>query len=157
MTAGGIAVCLAGCTIFQSHQTPSQAYQTPSMPRATHAAPQQAPVTRRQRVNHSAPVVASKPAPPRPNLPQSPPPIPLITLGNSEDAKSHAQHLLDQATIRIAHVDQGHLDGGAAFTYQQANDLIDAAQRAMATQDYLAASSLAEKASALTDQLSPSK
>jgi hypothetical protein len=127
----------------------------PPPPRATYAAPPPAPVTRWQRVIHSAPVVASKPVPPRSNLPQPPPPAPLVTLGNSEDAKAHAQRLLDQATIRIAHVDQAHLDGGAAFTYQQANDLIDAAQRAMATQDYLAASSLAEKASALTDQLPP--
>jgi hypothetical protein len=110
-------------------------------------------VTRRQRVIHSTPVVASKPSPLRLNLLQPPPPAPLVTLGNSQDAKASAQRLLDQATIRIAHVDQAHLDGGAASTYQQANELIDAAQRAMVAQDYLAASSLAEKASALTDQL----
>jgi hypothetical protein len=104
-------------------------------------------------VIHRAPVVASKPSPPRLNLPQPPPPAPVVTLGNSEDAKTSAQRQLDQATIRIAHVDQAQLDGSAASTYQQANQLIDAAQRAMAAQDYLAASSLAEKASALTDQL----
>jgi hypothetical protein len=77
----------------------------------------------------------------------------LVTLGNSEDAKASAQRLLDQATIRIAHVDHAQLAGDTAFTYQQANELIDAAQRAMAAQDYLAASSLAEKATALTNQL----
>ena len=91
--------------------------------------------------------------PPPPRLNPPPPPAPLVTLGSGEDAKAQAQRLLDQAAARLTHVDQAQLTGDAAFTYQQANELIEAAQRAMAAQDYPAASSLAEKASALTDQL----
>jgi len=74
-------------------------------------------------------------------------------LENSDDAKVNAQRLLDQTTIKLAHVDRAQLPETTASAYQQASELVTAAQRAMAEQDYLAASSLAEKASALTNQL----
>ena len=72
---------------------------------------------------------------------------------NSDDAKANAQRSLDQATLKMTHINRAELAESTASTYQQANELINAAQRAMADQDYLAASSLAEKASALTSQL----
>jgi hypothetical protein len=76
----------------------------------------------------------------------------MVTLENS-DVKANAQRLLEQATFKLAHTNRAELSESAASTYQQANELITAAQHAMADQDYLAASSLAEKASALTSQL----
>jgi hypothetical protein len=149
--AGAIAVWSAGCTLFRSDQAPSP-------PPAVRAVPQKSAVTRLPPARHSVPLVVSKPAPLRLNLPPPrsnplPLPAPLVTLDSSAEAKAQAQRLLDQAAARLAHVDQAQLAGNAAFTYQQANGMIEAAQRAMAVQDYPAASSLAEKASALTDQL----
>jgi hypothetical protein len=83
---------------------------------------------------------------------QPPAPAPVITLENG-DAKSDVQRLVDQVTLKLAHINRADLPENAASTYQQANELITAAKRAMADQDYVAASSLAEKASALTSQL----
>jgi hypothetical protein len=100
----------------------------------------------------SATVDKNKPLQPRLKPPQPPPPAPVVTLDNS-DARAHAQLLLEQTRLKLAHTNQAELPDSALSTYQQANDLIVAAQRAMADQDYLAASSLAEKASALTSQL----
>jgi hypothetical protein len=79
----------------------------------------------------------------------------LVTLENSEDTRAAAQLLLDDAAMKLAHVKQAELAPGTQPTYQQAHELLDAAQRAMAEQDYLAAESLAAKASALTAQLPP--
>jgi hypothetical protein len=81
----------------------------------------------------------------------------LVTLENSEDAKGNAQRLLEQASIKLARVNRAELAETTVSAYQQANELINAARRAMAEQDYLAASSLAEKASALTSQLPSQK
>jgi len=80
----------------------------------------------------------------------------LLTL-ESADAKAKAQLLLEQVTVKLANTNQAELSESAASAYQQANGLITAAQRAMADQDYLAASGLAEKASALMSQLPPQK
>jgi hypothetical protein len=77
----------------------------------------------------------------------------LVTLGNADDAKADAQRLLQQASARLAAIKPAELAGSTASTYQQANALINAAQQAMAEHDYLAASSLAAKASALTSHL----
>ncbi|MBV8451922.1 MAG: hypothetical protein JOZ29_06565 [Deltaproteobacteria bacterium] len=91
------------------------------------------------------------------NLPPRPPPAPLVTLENSDDAKVNAQRLLDQAILKMTHINRAELMASTASTYQQANELINAAQRALADQDYMAASSLAEKASTLTSQLPAQK
>jgi hypothetical protein len=72
---------------------------------------------------------------------------------NGEDAQANARRLLDQATVTLAHFNRAELPASTAPTYEQANQLINAARRAFADQDYLAASSLAEKASALISQL----
>jgi hypothetical protein len=61
--------------------------------------------------------------------------------------------LLEQARGRLAHVNRASLADNTASIYEQANELINAAQRAAAERDYLAASSLAEKAAALSSQL----
>lgn len=144
----------ASCSLFQSHQVP---------PPETHLAPSQAaPVTRpprpiRSARIRSAPGAVSKPSHPRLSLPQRPSPEPLVTLENSDDAKATAQRLVDQATVNLAHVDRAEIPDSIAPAYQQASELISSAQHAMADQDYMAASSLAEKASALLSQLPSQK
>jgi len=115
------------------------------------------PITIRSKPIHPRFVHVSKPSRPRMNRPPRPSPAPLVTLENSDDAKVNAQRSLDQATLKMAHINRAELAESTASTYQQANELINAAQRAMADQDYLAASSLAEKASALTSQLPAQK
>ncbi len=158
LAVGAITVWLAGCGLFQSHQA--------SPPRETRPMPRVSTVTRlRPSAVHSAPavvsrpsqppapIIASKPSQPHLNLPPQLPPAPLVTLGNSEDAKTSAQRLIDQTSARMTHINRAELAESTVSTYEQANELINAAQHAMATQDYPAASSLAEKASALTNQL----
>jgi hypothetical protein len=138
----------AGCTLFHPHQMAAP----PSPPPAP---PAQAPVTRLHRTIHSTPrrsaVRISKPSQPR--LIPPPAPVPVVTLDNGYNDKANAQRLLEQATVNLTHINRAELPATTASTYQQANKLIDAAQHAMAAQDYVAASSLAEKASALTSQL----
>jgi hypothetical protein len=75
----------------------------------------------------------------------------------NSDVKGDAQHLVEQVSIKLARTSSTDLPPNAVSTYQQANQLISAARHAMAEQDYIAASSLAEKASALVGQLPPSK
>jgi len=144
-------VCSAGCSLFASHKAP------PVPPTPPPAPQQAAPVTRLPKRLHSrrtrpAHVSARKSTQPHLNLRQ-PPPAPLVTLENSDGAKADAQRLLEQASVRLAQINAADLAGSSASTYQQANDLVNAAQQAMAEGDYLAASSLAEKASALTSHL----
>jgi hypothetical protein len=151
----------AGCSLFQSHPAPP----APAEVHPASAAPaRQLPLTIHYSRVRPAPTAVSKPPQPQLNLPPpsspAPPPsspAPLVTLQNSGDAKADAQHLLAQARVQLARVNRAELAESTASTYQQANELINAAQRAMADQDYLAASSLAEKASALTSQLPPQK
>lgn len=104
----------------------------------------------------AAPVSSRKPVQPRSTPAQPPPPAPLVTLENG-DAKADVQRLIEQVTLKLAHNNGAELPQSATSTYQQAKELITAAQHAMADQDYVAASSLAEKASALTSQLPSQK
>ena len=156
--------CFVGCALFQSHQSPAPPQGTrTALPQETMPAPPQTlRVTRlRPRIRSTSirarPVLVSKPSQPRLNQPPQPSPAPLVTLENSDDAKANAQRLLNRATTEMTHIDRAGLAESTASTYQQANELINAAQRAMADQDYLAASSLAQKASALTSQLPSQK
>ena len=146
----------ASCSLFQSHQAPAPRPETQTAP--AHGAPltRLPPATIRSERVRYAPTVASKP--PQPHLtpppPLTPPPlVPVVTLKSSEDTKASAQRLLDQATVKMTRVNQAELGQSTTSTYQQANALINAAQRAMADRDYLAASSLAAKASELTSEL----
>jgi hypothetical protein len=81
----------------------------------------------------------------------------LVTLESNDDAKATAQRLVEQATVNLAHVNRVEISDSIAPAYQQASELINSAQRAMLDQDYIAASSLAEKASALLSQLPSQK
>jgi hypothetical protein len=81
----------------------------------------------------------------------------LVTLESNDDAKATAQRLVEQATVNLAHVNRVEISDSIAPAYQQASELINSAQHAMLDQDYMAASSLAEKASALLSQLPSQK
>jgi len=103
----------------------------------------------------AAPVPTRKPAPPGPVVAPPPPPAPpIVTLENS-DAKGKAQNLVEKVALKLARTESTDLPPSAVSTYQQANELISAARRAIADRDYVAASGLAEKASALVSQLPP--
>jgi hypothetical protein len=147
LSAGVMLAWAGGCSIFQSHQAPTPPPQTQAVP------PQATPATRlptRPERVRSKPAIVRKPLQHHPP-PPSPPPV--ISLENSADTKANAQRLLDQVTVKLTHVNRAELAESTASAYQQVNELINEAQRAMADQDYLAASSLAEKASALTNEL----
>jgi hypothetical protein len=141
----------AGCSLFKSHKAPvppPEIRQGPAPAASLKPVPK---VTRPVHV-HASPVSIRKQVQPHLAPEQPPAPAPVITLENG-DAKSDVQRLVDQVTLKLAHINRADLPENAASTYQQANELITAAKRAMADQDYVAASSLAEKASALTSQL----
>ena len=104
----------------------------------------------------AAPVLTRKPAQPGPVAVPPPAPAPIITLENSHE-EGDARHLVDQVALKLARTHSADLPPSAVSNYQQANELIAAARHAIADQDYVAASSLAEKASALVGQLPPSK
>jgi hypothetical protein len=155
LTLSLIAAWLAGCSLFQSQKPappPSQISPAPT------PAPVETPLpraSRRVRIR-AASVPSRKALQPRPGPLQPPAPPPVVTLENS-DAKADVQHLIEQVTLKLEHTNRAELPESVTPTYQQAKDLITAAQHAMADQDYAAASSLAEKASALTSQLPSGK
>ena len=63
------------------------------------------------------------------------------------------QGLLDSANSRLGKVARAKLSRADAATYEQAIGFADAAQHAIAEHDYVAATSLAEKASLLADKV----
>ncbi len=145
-----MAAWSAACAFFESRPaTPPQAV-TPQPAQSPLAQPSPS-VTRHLR-HRSVPVSVRKPAQLPPVPPQPVLPTPSLTLGNG-DAKADAQHFVEQATLKLAKTNGAALPESATSSYQQAKELVGAAQRALADQDYAAASSLAQKASALADEL----
>jgi hypothetical protein len=154
--SASMAVWLVCCSLFRPQQ--------PLPPPAPTSQTQQ-PISNQQPVpsksharNRPKRLAMRKPPRPHPNPPQATPtapqvtPPPQVTLEN-DDVKNKAERLVYQTTQKLRDTKRAELTETAASTYQQAEDLIIAAQRAMADNDYLEASSLAEKASALTEQL----
>jgi hypothetical protein len=76
-----------------------------------------------------------------------------VTLDDNDADRSRAQALLDDANARLAQINRSKLTLETSAALGQANDLANAARKAMDQHDYLAASSLARKASVLTDQV----
>jgi hypothetical protein len=76
-----------------------------------------------------------------------------VTLDDNDADRSRAQALLDDANARLAQINRSKLTLETSAALGQANDLASAARKAMDQHDYLAASSLARKASVLTDQV----
>ena len=161
-----MVIWCAACSLFRSLRAPAHpaGTQPASAPAPRTSLP---PTTIRSVSIHSPHAVLRKPPQATVNLPppSSPPPAPssaplppsasppLVTLGNADDSHTNAQHLLDQANSDLSRVNRAELTESATSAYEQANELVDAAQRAMTDQDYLAASNLAAKAAALTSQL----
>jgi hypothetical protein len=94
--------------------------------------------------HHESPAETAKPEPPK---------APTITLDNDDEARASAAKGIQQASFRLKQIDRTAMAGVDASTYGQASELLNAAQKALADHDYPAASSLADKASALTNQL----
>jgi hypothetical protein len=82
-------------------------------------------------------------------------PTPVVTLGDSDNARTSAQHSIDAVSATLTRVDRSALQPRDLTVYDQANSFIDAARKAMASEDYAAASGFAHKASALTAKLAP--
>jgi hypothetical protein len=85
------------------------------------------------------------------------PPAPTpgdVALTNTDDLQNKAEQSVIEADQRLAKVDSRLLTPEAARTYGQANELSQAARRAMSEQDYLAAAGLSKKAADLAATLS---
>jgi hypothetical protein len=78
---------------------------------------------------------------------------PTITLGGDDRDRANAQHMIDDAGARLAHIDRSKLSADDASSYNQASGFVTAARAAMDQRDYLAASSLARKAWTISQQL----
>jgi hypothetical protein len=136
---------IVGCSSFHARREPLVRERPASRPQRT------APITPAPSAPpRSVPVPASRQPEREPRAVTAP----TVTLDNSDAARADAERVLEDASARLAHINRAALTDGGASTYQQANELISAAQRAIAEDDYLAASSLAKKASAMTRQLS---
>jgi hypothetical protein len=76
-----------------------------------------------------------------------------VTIGSDENDRTEAVRLLNDTDARLARVDRAHLSGDDASNYRQAAEFARSAHSALAQRDYLAASSLAKKASVLTNTI----
>jgi hypothetical protein len=72
-------------------------------------------------------------------------------------SRDQAEKLIGQANGNLKNADRMHLSGDDAAAYDQARSLVSAAAIAFKQKDYLAASSLAEKAAVLSDRFGESK
>jgi len=99
------------------------------------------------------PVSEASPSPP--TAPGSPagPGAQTVTIGSDENDRTEAERLLNDTDARLAKVDRAHLSGEDASNYRQAAEFARSAHSALAQRDYLAASSLAKKASVLTNSI----
>ena len=177
-----LASLLFACSLFRPRQSPPPP-QAPS-PTAT-PTPQPTPTPmphhhrRRRRHNHEA-VPASEmtptPTPTSEVLPGSTPtpspgigvvtptasPTPSgparVSIGGESADKSGVQQQLDrtQANLKKAKANLGNLSSDDQAAYYQARSLFMAAQQAQKQGDYLAASSLAQKAAVLSDRFNQS-
>ena len=78
---------------------------------------------------------------------------PTVTIGSDESDRTGAERLLNDTDARLARVDRAHLSSEDASNYRQAAEFARSAHSALAQRDYLAASSLAKKASVLTNSI----
>jgi hypothetical protein len=103
----------------------------------------------------TTPASEASPSPPTaPGSPASPGEVkPTVTIGSDENDRTEAERLLNYTDARLARVDRAHLSGEDASNYRQAAEFARSAHSALAQRDYLAASSLAKKASVLTNTI----
>jgi hypothetical protein len=98
----------------------------------------------------TTPVSEASPSPP--TAPGSPAGA-TVTIGSDENDRTEAERLLNDTDARLARVNRAHLIGEDASNYRQAAEFARSARSALAQRDYLAASSLAKKASVLTNTI----
>ncbi len=94
----------------------------------------------------------SEASPSPPTAPGSPAGA-TVTIGSDENDRTEAVRLLNDTDARLARVDRARLSGEDASNYRQAAEFARSAHSALAQRDYLAASSLAKKASVLTNTI----
>jgi hypothetical protein len=101
----------------------------------------------------TTPVSEASPSPP--TAPGSPAGEvkPTVTIGSDENDRTEAERLLNDTDARLARVDRAHLSSEDASNYREAAEFSRSAHSALAQRDYLAASSLAKKASVLTNSI----
>jgi hypothetical protein len=97
----------------------------------------------------------SEASPSLPTAPGSPagPGAQTVTIGSDENDRTEAERLLNDTDARLAKVDRSHLSGEDASNYRHAAEFARSAHNALEQRDYLAASSLAKKASVLTKSI----
>jgi hypothetical protein len=82
---------------------------------------------------------------------------PSLTLDGEDDSRASAEALLHKVDKRLAVIDRAKLTPSDAATFDAANGFASSAHRALADNDYVVASGLAEKASTLTGRLKASR
>ena len=87
------------------------------------------------------------------SAPVPPTPQPNVTLAEEGASRDEALRFLDGAKATLEKIDRGKLSREGAATYDQANDLLRAGQKAASEHDYVAASGYAQKASVLVNNL----
>jgi hypothetical protein len=101
----------------------------------------------------TTPVSEASPSPPTGQGSPVGPGAQTVTIGSDENDRTEAERLLNYTDARLARVDRAHLSGEDASNYRQAAEFARSAHSALAQRDYLAASSLAKKASVLTNTI----
>lgn len=128
-----------------------------SAPAATPAAAQddtrEKPVRRHTASRSSRPPAAASSPASQPQTAADAPAKPSITLAGEDHSESNAEQLLSKVDHRLDAIDRTKLNGTDLSTYDQANGFASSARQALADHDYVVASALAEKASALVGRL----
>jgi hypothetical protein len=101
----------------------------------------------------TTPVSEGSPSPPTGQGSPVGPGAQTVTIGSDENDRTEAERLLNYTDARLARVDRAQLSGEDASNYRQAAEFARSAHSALAQRDYLAASSLAKKASVLTNTI----
>jgi hypothetical protein len=101
----------------------------------------------------TTPVSEGSPSPPTGQGSPVGPGAQTVTIGSDKNDRTEAERLLNYTDARLARVDRAHLSGEDASNYRQAAEFARSAHSALAQRDYLAASSLAKKASVLTNTI----
>ena len=170
VTAGGLAVALAGCADMikqwpkQLNLTPPSSAQgtaaTPAEPASVspHGAELATPEHRGHESAsaeaHAASTRAASPASTKAHSAvAAPAPKPTVTLSGEASSRARAEKLLNAAQSTLSGVDETKLTGENRVTYAQANNFVGAAQKALQVRDYVTAAGLARKASILADEV----
>jgi hypothetical protein len=155
-------IAVAGCwplfTPVEKAPAPKPAintYTPPSVPPPTTEAAVRKRTTHRRSASRaprhtSPPVSASAPAD-NTNKESGP----SLSLAGEADSKVNTEEILDRVDRQLAVIDRTRLTPADAATYDQASGFASSAHRALANHDYVVASGLADKASALTSRLNP--